>query len=165
VDYLERGSDEWFREAIYTTVRALRCLLTCRDAFGRELNLTASQFAVLIGVAYRQGSKGVSIRDLAHHIATAQTHVTTEVGRLIGKGYLQKRPDPSDRRAVLVSLSAKGRREVDRVAPLVRQVNDLLFAGIDVSAVRTTSQVMGRVADNAEHAIAGLRQRRPARRR
>jgi DNA-binding MarR family transcriptional regulator len=143
VDYLERGSDDWFREAIYTTVRALRSLLACRDAFGRELRLTASQFAVLMGVAYRQGPHGVSIRDLAHHIATAPTHVTTEVGQLMRNGYLQKRPSPFDGRGVLVSLSAKGRGAVEHVAPLVRAVNDVLFTGIEPRAVKQTSQVMG----------------------
>jgi DNA-binding MarR family transcriptional regulator len=157
-DYLERGSDEWFREAIYTTVRALRSLLACRDAFGHELNLTAGQFAVLMGVAYRQGHHGVNIRDLSHHIATAQTHVTTEVGHMIRKGYLQKRPDPSDGRGVLVSLSRKGRTKVERVAPLVREVNDLLFAGIDARALRTTSHVMECITKNAKQVIAGLRQ-------
>jgi len=162
-DYLERGSDEWFREAIYTTVRALRGLLACRDAFGRELELTASQFAVLMGVAYRQGRQGVNIRDLAHHLATAQTHVTTEVGHLIQMGYLQKRPHPHDGRGVLVSLTAKGRRDVERVAPLVCRVNDVLFDGIDARAVKIASQVMGRIAENAEQVIIGLRRRGRAR--
>jgi DNA-binding MarR family transcriptional regulator len=162
-DYIERGTDDWFREAIYTTVRALRSLLACRDAFGRELNLTASQFAILMGVAYRQGKAGVNIRDLAKHVATAQTHVTTEVGHLIRKRYLHKRPDPSDGRGVLVSLSTKGRAEVERIAPLVREVNDLLFAGINVRAVKTASHVMGRIAQNAGPVIVGLRLRRTRR--
>jgi DNA-binding MarR family transcriptional regulator len=163
-DYIEHGSDEWFREAIYTTVRALRSLLACRDAFGRELNLTASQFAVLMGIAYRQGKAGVNIRDLAQHIATAQTHVTTEVGHLIRNGCLHKRPDPKDGRGVLVSLSPKGRAAVERIAPLVREVNDLLFAGIDARAMKTASQVMGRIAENAEQVVAELRLRPRARR-
>ena len=40
----------------------VRPLYTCREAFGRMLGLTASQFIVLIGTAYQQGSEGVSIR-------------------------------------------------------------------------------------------------------
>src|SRR5215469_5838131 len=91
-DYLRNGGDDWFREVIYATVEALGRLLACRNAFGRALGLTASQFAVLMGVAFRQSAAGVSIRDLARHVALAPTHVTTEVGRLIRRGYLAKRP-------------------------------------------------------------------------
>src|SRR5882757_3535202 len=68
-DYLRSGSDAGFREAIYALVQAVGRLITCREAFGRALDLTASQFAVLIGVAYQQGRDGVTVRDLSEHIA------------------------------------------------------------------------------------------------
>jgi DNA-binding MarR family transcriptional regulator len=156
-DYFRHGSDEWFREAIYSAVRALRGLLACRDAFGRALHLTASQFAVLMGVAYRQKRQGVSIRDLADHISLAPTHVTTDVGRMIRKGYLVKRPSPSDRRSVLVSLSPKGEAAITGVAPLVRRINDLLFLDIDAPSVDRVSRIMGRLTANSELAMGEIR--------
>ena len=70
--------------------------------------LTASQFIVLIGTAYQQGSEGVSIRALADHTQLAATHVTTEVGRLIDKGLLTKQTSTLDRRSVLVQRTPKG---------------------------------------------------------
>src|SRR3954470_20576311 len=79
---LVAGSDVSFRETLYLMVFAFSRLVSCREAFGRHLSLTASQFIVLIGTAYRQGNEGVSIRTLADHTQLAATHVTTEVGRL-----------------------------------------------------------------------------------
>ena len=71
-DYLRGGSDAAFREAIYALVQGAGRLLTCREAFGRSLDLTASQFAVLMGVAYRQGRDGVTVGQLsAPHRARA----------------------------------------------------------------------------------------------
>ena len=87
---LSAGSDVAFRETLYLMVFAFDRLMSYREAFGRHLSLTASQFIVLIGTAYRQGSEGVSIRALADHTQLAATHVTTEVGRLIDKGLLTK---------------------------------------------------------------------------
>src|SRR5690348_1669384 len=84
-DYFKDGSDDWFRDALYRLVQALSRLLVCREAFGRQLGLTGSQFTVLIGVAYRQGDTGVTVASLANYIGLAATHVTTEVGRLIRK--------------------------------------------------------------------------------
>ena len=83
---------------------------------------------MLIGTAYRQGSEGVSIRGLADHTQLAATHVTTEVGRLIGKGLLTKQASTRDRRSVLVRLTPKGEDAIRAVNPLLRRVNDLLFA-------------------------------------
>ena len=124
---LKSGGDVAFRETLYLMVLAFGRLYTCREAFGRSLGLTASQFIVLIGTAYRQGSEGVSIRGLADHTQLAATHVTTEVGRLIGKGLLTKQASTSDRRSVLVRLTPKGEAAIRAVNPLLRRVNDLLF--------------------------------------
>lgn len=158
-DYLRSGGDDWFREVIYATVEALGRLLACRNAFGRALGLTASQFAVLMGAAFRQGATGVSIRDLARHVALAPTHVTTEVGRLIRRGYLAKRPSPTDRRSVLVSLTARGERAITGVAPLVRGTNDILFQDVAPKDLEVVSRTMRRITSNSVLALAEVRRR------
>lgn len=127
---LQSGSDVAFRETLYLMVLTFGRLITCREAFGRALGLTGSQFAVLIGAAYAQGRDGVSIRALADHVQLASTHVTTEVGRLIRKGLLAKAVNPDDRRGVLVTLSPKGEAAVRAVSPFLRRINDVLFRGV-----------------------------------
>src|ERR1700682_1063497 len=114
---LVAGSDVSFRETLYQMVFAFSRLVSCREAFGRHLSLTASQFIVLIGTAYRQGTEGVSIRALSNHTQLAATHVTTEVGRLIDKGLLTKSANTRDRRGVLVRLSSKGETAIRDVNP------------------------------------------------
>ena len=111
---LSNGGDEPFRQTLYFMVLAFSRLQTCREAFGRAMSLTGSQFAVLIGTAYRQQVAGVSIRALADHVQLAPTHVTTEVGRLIRKGLLTKRINTQDRRGVLVNCRAGARLPCSR---------------------------------------------------
>src|SRR3954454_5146802 len=123
---LKSGGDVAFRETLYLMALTFGRLHTCREAFGRALGLTASQFIVLIGTAYQQGSEGVSIRALSDHTQLAATHVTTEVGRLIDKGLLTKQANPQDRRAVLVRRPPKGEAAIRDVNPLLRSVNDCL---------------------------------------
>jgi MarR family transcriptional regulator, organic hydroperoxide resistance regulator len=156
-DLIVDGTDEGFREVIYQMVLGLQHLFSCREIFGRHLRLTGSQFAVLMGVAYTQKTDGVSIQDLADHVRLAQPHVTTEVGRLLGKGLLAKRANPGDQRSVLVSLSTRGRAVVEGVVPLVRQVNDLLFDGIKKKELMTVMRVMRQLTFNYEHAVAPIR--------
>src|SRR5258708_39735313 len=85
-ELLTSGSDVAFRQTLYLMVLGFGRLMSCREAFGRALALTGSQFAVLSGAAYAQGRDGVSNRSLADHIQLPPTHVTTAVGRLLRTG-------------------------------------------------------------------------------
>ena len=112
---------------------------------------------MLIGTAYQQGTEGVSIRALADHTQLAATHVTTEVGRLIGKGLLTKQASTRDRRSVLVRLTPKGEDAVHAINPLFRRVNDLLFAGISREDFAAVSRFLEKFALNSEYALAEIR--------
>jgi DNA-binding MarR family transcriptional regulator len=163
---LVAGSDVAFRETLYLMVLAFGRLIACREAFGRALGLTGSQFAVLFGVAYVQGRDGVSIRRLAEHVQLASTHVTTEVGRLVRKGLLAKTENPRDRRGVLVKLSPRGEAAVDEVAPFLRRVNDLLFDRVSRAQLASLDRFLRGFARNGETAVAEiLRSRKPPTRR
>jgi DNA-binding MarR family transcriptional regulator len=156
---LSRGSDEAFRQTLYLMVLALGRLQACREAFGRAMALTGSQFAVMIGTAYRQKGEGVSIRALAEHVQLAPTHVTTEVGRLIRKGLLIKRPNMADRRGVLVKLSRRGEAAIRRIAPFVRDINDLLFENVSRKDFAAVSRFLRVFAINTDRALAEIRRR------
>ena len=156
-EFLVQGSDAEFRRSIYAMVQSVGRLLTCRDAFGKELNLTPSQFVVLMGVAHAQGSEGVTIRGLADHVALASTHVTTEVRRLEEAGLLVKRPSPVDKRSVRVFLQPRGEQQVARIAPFIRLINDVLFQDIDPDALKTAQRVARQLILNSESALAEIR--------
>jgi DNA-binding MarR family transcriptional regulator len=154
---LSGGSDLSFRETLYLMAFAFGRLLSCREAFGRHLALTASQFIVLIGTAYRQGRDGVSIRALADHTQLAATHVTTEVGRLIDKGLLSKSANPRDRRSVLVRLTPAGEAAIHDVNPLLRLVNDCLFQNVSRRDFAVVKRFLATFALNTENALAEIR--------
>ena len=156
---LASGSDVSFRETLYSMVLAFNRLIACREAFGRALALTGSQFAVLVGTAYRQGHDGVSIRALAEHVQLAPTHVTTEVGRLVRKGLLDKQVNRRDRRGVLVTLSPKGEVAVRKISPFLRRVNDLLFQDIGRQELAALARFLQVFLRNGEEALAEIRRR------
>jgi DNA-binding MarR family transcriptional regulator len=153
---LAGGDDQRFRSVVYLMVLGFGRMLSCRDAFGRAIALTPSQYAVLIGVAHTQGDAGVSIRTLSAHVLLAATHVTTDVGRLERRGLLTKRVNPSDRRGVLVSLSAEGEAAVEAIAPLVRRTNDTLFKGVDTAGFIALERFLHRFADQSAKAVEAL---------
>jgi DNA-binding MarR family transcriptional regulator len=150
---LTNDGDAAFRETVYLMVLAFGRLIACREAFGGAMGLTGSQFAVLIGTAYCQGERGVSINGLAEHVRLASTHVTTEVGRLIRKGLLTKRTNAEDRRSVLVRLSQSGEAALTDVAPFLRGINDILFAEIGRADFDALSRFLQLFAVNTARAL------------
>ena len=159
---VDGGGDAHFRQAVYLMNLAFDRLQTCREAFGRDIGLTGSQYAVLIGTSHMQGAEGISVRALADHVRLAATHVTTEVGRLIRLELLEKRPNPLDRRGVLVSLSVAGQRRLDRLAPFLRAVNDTLFRDITRRQLNAFAEVLGTFVRNSDDAVALIRLREAA---
>jgi len=156
-EFLKDGTDQLFREAIYALALSVEKLLSCRNVFARILHLTPSQFAVLMGVASQQGGRGVTIKDLAAHLAMAPTHVTTEIGRLEAKGLLLKRSNEADRRSILVTLTSKGEKEVEQVSPVVREVNDILFHNISVKSLINAHVVANKIIANSADALSQAR--------
>jgi len=154
---LQSGRDLAFRETLYLMVLAFGRIQSFREGFGKFLSLTGSQFIVLIGTAYRQGDDGVSIRTLADHTQLAATHVTTEVGRLIGKGLLTKQASTRDRRSVLVRLTPEGEAAIHAINPLLRRVNDQLFQNISREDFAVVSRFLTTFALNSEYALAEFR--------
>lgn len=153
------GSDDEFRQVVYLFVKVLGRLMTCREAFGSKINLTGSQFAVLVGVAYRQGEIGVTVKELARYVHLAPTHVTTEVGRLHRRGLLEKKAATEDRRSVLVSLTPRGETTVATVAPFVRRINDILFGGVTAAEFAAAHAAFAKLSRNSEYVLAELKQK------
>lgn len=151
------GSDDEFRYVVYLFVKVLGRFITCREAFGRAINLTGSQFIVLIGVAYRQGENGVTVKELSRYVQLAPTHVTTEVGRLSHRGLLKKTAGTDDRRSVLVKLTPQGEATVVKVAPFVRRINDILFGGVTAAEFAAARATFAKLARNSEYALAELK--------
>lgn len=156
-DLLVEGTDTKFREMIYLMVVAFGRLQFFREAFGRAMSLTGSQFVVLMGAARHQGIEGVSIRALADHTHLASTHVTTEVGKLIGKGLLTKSVNMRDRRGVLVRLTAAGEKAICEVTPFVRRVNDVLFQHVRAKDLATIVELLSALSLNCDYAEVEVR--------
>jgi DNA-binding MarR family transcriptional regulator len=58
------------------------------------------------------------MQDLAARAVLSRTRVSRIVTELEAAGFVERRPDPSDRRAWLATISTQGRAALRRTAPL-----------------------------------------------
>lgn len=69
-------------------------------------------------------------RLVAETLVTSGT-VTNRVDRLVERGLVERRPDPSDRRGVLVSLTPAGRQAVDAALDALLVHERKILSGLD----------------------------------
>jgi DNA-binding MarR family transcriptional regulator len=122
--------DATLREFMADLYAAMSMMRLLRQEIAATLSLSSAEYSVLLAVWYLEREGEMTVRAIADHLHVAAAHVTSEVGRLVDKGLLTKRPDPADRRAVGVGLTKAARDLFERLGPMLRDVNSPLFTDI-----------------------------------
>ena len=98
------------------------------NALLKPLGLTQPQFAILAvcGWLTRDGEP-ITQNGIAHFTGMDRMHISQIVARLEKDGLLEKRIDPQDQRANLLSLSEQGRVQLRIAMPVVEAFDQEFF--------------------------------------
>lgn len=125
-----------------------------RERVGALHGISGAQFTILMGALHMQGSKGVSIGVLDEHVHLRATFVTTQTNKLRESGLINKRDNPLDGRGVLLSLSDDGVALLERMLPMVSQLNDRIFGDLTRAEFSTMHAVNDRLLESTDDALA-----------
>ena len=139
------------REILFTISDVGRLLRTYADQKARRFGHTRAQWAVLLRLERREGLKQ---SDLAEDLDIQPITLTRLVDRLCDNGLIERRPDPTDRRAKLLYLTPAARPLLDRISEQVEDVAETVLAGVDPTAVGVLLTQLGLARDNLRRAIA-----------
>jgi DNA-binding MarR family transcriptional regulator len=153
------GSDHRFRELIGNLMTMAQQLQTLRAHLAHRLGVSEPEYRVFLAVAQLQGETGVGVGAVAHHLAVSGAFVTMIVQRLARSGHVEKRASASDRRSVLVRLSAMGTRMMASFAAEPQAINDELFRDIGRAEFETLCDLARRIVGGGERALAVSRLR------
>ncbi|MDP4015281.1 MAG: MarR family transcriptional regulator [Candidatus Nanopelagicales bacterium] len=115
--------------AVTSIMRAQQILLARVDAALREHSLTFARYETLMLLRFSK-TGALPMRVIGSRLQVHPTSVTNAVDRLEKDGFVRRDPHPSDRRAVLVSLTPSGREAAEAAT---RQVNAQVFSGIGLT--------------------------------
>ena len=121
------------------------------------LSLSSAEYSVLLTVWYLERGNDLTLRAIADHLHVAAAYVTVEVARLVDKGLLTKRPDALDRRAVGVELTASARGMLALLAPMLKEVNKSLLAGVPLHELDPVHRFFRAIIANGYDAISTAR--------
>ncbi|WP_245286434.1 MarR family winged helix-turn-helix transcriptional regulator [Bradyrhizobium sp. ARR65] len=150
------GTDIRFRQFIHDFLAFSARVDECRAYFGRRLGISGIAYTTLISIAHLEGEEGVGVSRIAEHLHLSGAFVTIEVAKLVKAGLVKKRTNDVDRRRVLLTVTAKGRKMLDDLVSIQAPVNDALFDCLSADDFTRLSAIMARLVGCGDHAVAML---------
>lgn len=139
------------REILFTISDVGRLLRTYADHKARRFGQTRGQWAVLLRLERLEGLKQ---SDLADDLDIQPITLTRLVDRLCNNGLIERRADPTDRRAKRLYLTPAARPLLDQISKQVEELGDTVFAGFDPNSTSALLAQLGRARENLKQAIA-----------
>jgi DNA-binding MarR family transcriptional regulator len=153
-DLIVDGSDAEFRHLVYALLTVSIRFDRLREQIGRVMGLSGLQYHILMVIEELSGERDVNVGAVAEALHVSSAYITMETAKLVRLGTLVKRPNPRDRRGVLLSLTARGRRAVRLSEPWLREINDVLFASLDREDFQHFRRIMEGMVDGSAQALA-----------
>jgi DNA-binding MarR family transcriptional regulator len=98
----------------YALLRQVNSIMDTHNRYDlRSEELTVPQFMIL---SYAT-PEGVPLSEISSRMLCDNSNLTGIVDRLISKGYVERRPDPQDRRVSLICISPAGAEKLRRIKP------------------------------------------------
>jgi MarR family transcriptional regulator for hemolysin len=138
------------REFAFILNDVARLLRTYADYKASQFGMTRAQWAVLVRV---DRSEGLNQSELAEVLDLQPITLTRLLDKLCDSGLIERRPDPTDRRAKRLFLTAAARPLLERLSVLGEETVAGALAGVGGNSVQQMVDELGVVKDNLRRLI------------
>jgi MarR family transcriptional regulator for hemolysin len=139
------------REIAIALTDVARMLRTYADQRARQFGISRAQWTVLLRL---DRSEGLKQSELAEILDLQPISLTRLLDRLCESGLIERRPDPVDRRAKRLFLTAAARPLLEKLGGLGEDLMGTALAGVEPGSVERMIGELGTVKENLRHAIA-----------
>lgn len=122
-----------------------RLMRTQFDNRARDLGLTRSQWRVMV---YLARSEGVNQSGLAEMIEVDRMTIGRLVDRLEASGWVERRPDASDRRVHRLYLTRAARPLLDKMIVLANDVQEAALEGLSAADRKKLGELLSAIMSN-----------------
>ncbi|WP_408885652.1 MarR family winged helix-turn-helix transcriptional regulator [Komagataeibacter xylinus] len=133
------------------TFLTMRLANTWRLVLDRALRVEGMSMAMMRPLAYLMMlPDGVSQRALAHAMNTDSSALVRVLDLLEDEGLVERRPDPADRRAKTLHLTARGTRKCAALHQICAGMEARVLGGVEAGQVQAMMDVLAVVLRHAE---------------
>jgi len=138
------------RELGFALHDVARLLRTYSDQRARELNTTRAQWAVL---ARLHRCEGVKQSELAEALDIAPITLGRLIDKLASAGLVERRNDPTDRRAHRLYLTEKAAPALSALGALAEDLMSRALSGLDQDSIRTLMDGLAVIKTNLKNEL------------
>ena len=138
------------REFAFSLNDVARMLRTYADQKASQFGITRAQWVVLVRLDRFEGLKQA---ELAEMLDLQPITLTRLLDRLAECGLIERRPDPNDRRAKLLYLTAKAKPLLEQLGDLGSELMATALAGVEREHVELMVAQLAIVKENLRQAI------------
>ncbi len=119
-----------------------------KGADSEHLNRITVNQARIFGYIFSRGGEGpIRISTLAHDLDVTPAAAGQAVDRLVKAGLVDRRVDPADRRAFVISISKKGRDHLRGYAARSREISGEILSVLPPADVAAFDRVLAAIYD------------------
>lgn len=152
-ELLDGDGDQTFRGLLYDYFAFGRSLEAARAKFASYVDLSPTQYLILIAIAHSTLDEPMGINQIATRLYLSGAFVTIEVNKLVSNGLIEKSTHPVDGRRVQLTVTREGVSRLTRLAAFQRPINDALFGTLTRDEFKVLSQLLARLAAGGDHAV------------
>lgn len=109
-----------------------------KELLDKKARITQAQAGILFLL-----EKGpLKMTDISKRLDIDNSAITGLVDRLEKAGLASRKTNPADRRTFLIEISPKGRTEIDRARPIIKEVNREIKAGFSDEEIESFKRVL-----------------------
>jgi len=113
----------------------------------KNFSVTKEQFVILYIL---QNENGMSQRQLGKTALKDRPNITRLIDILEQRDLLYRKIDPKDRRVIRVFITDEGKKQVEKILPSIKDVNELAFKGITNEEQETLKTILEKIRSNLE---------------
>lgn len=115
-----------------------------------DLNVTSAEHYILM---YLFQKEEVSQEDIANYFAVDKGSISKTIQKLDSKKYIDKYPNPANRRENLIGLSELGRKTFSKSRDLLNEWHSSVMKGVTKEEFALFTEVLQKMTANARTAI------------
>lgn len=127
---------------------AVRGVVRTSLAQGRRLDPYA--WLRIETMVYIRDNAGAPMKDIAAFLSITAPSATSLMAPLVRKGYVERRADPADRRAVKVYLTKKGQKKLAKAVSHGMQALASVFAPLSSADLAAFTKLLERIKADGE---------------
>jgi MarR family transcriptional regulator, transcriptional regulator for hemolysin len=139
------------REFAFSLNDVARMLRTYADHKAGQFGITRAQWVVLVRLDRFEGLKQSELADM---LDLQPISLTRLLDRLCRGGLIERRPDPNDRRANRLYLTASARPLLEQLGDLGEELMSTALAGVERESIERMVAQFAIVKENLRQAIA-----------